>query len=276
MNAPENQDINGFIIKKMPQILSTMLSMEFDYSDTIPDVSSDAGLMVGRIEFSGNVSGPMQLLVTSESARAMTAARLGSQTENIEEDQEIQNIISEISNITADHLKTMLTEAGFSCEHTSPSVSNTADPKTDVEDSENFQRFAFIHGEETAIIELGLIWSEQQQPEEDTAEEMPDKTKVGPENPDEIKATEDFDLDIVLDIPIELTVELGRTRIQIQELLKLGPGSAVSLSTLEDEPVDILANDTLIARGHVIVQDKKYGIRVTEITSRMNRIKSLN
>ena len=105
---------------------------------------------------------------------------------------------------------------------------------------------------------------------------MPDKTKVEPENPGEIKATEDFDLDLVLDIPIELTVELGRTRIQIQELLKLGPGSAVSLSTLEDEPVDILANDTLIARGQVVVQDEKYGIRVTEITSRINRIKSLN
>jgi flagellar motor switch protein FliN len=276
MNAPENLDIKRFLIKNMPQIFYTTLSMEFDYSDTVPDVSSDAGLMVGLMEFSGDVTGPMRLLVTSEFARAMTAARLGSQMENIEEDQETQNIISELTNITADYLKTMIMEAGFSCEHTSPTVSNTADLKTDVEESENFQRFAFTHGEEVAIIELGFIWSEQQQLDEDTAEEMPDKTKVRPENRDEIKATEDFDLDLVLDIPIELTVELGRTRIQIHELLKLGPGSAVSLSKLEGEPVDILANDTLIARGQVVVQNEKYGIRVTEITSRIERIKSLN
>jgi flagellar motor switch protein FliN len=276
MNAPENLDIKRIIIKIVPQILNTTLSMEFDYSDTVPDVSSDAGLMVGRMEFSGDVTGPMRLLVTSEFARKMTAARLGSQMENIEEDQETQKLISEIANITGDHLKTVITDAGFSCEHSSPSVSNIADPKTDVEDSENIQKFAFTHGEEVAIIELGFIWSEQQQPEEGTAEEMPDKTQVRPEKRGKIKATEDFDLDLVLDIPIELTVELGRTRIQIHELLKLGPGSAVSLSTLEGEPVDILANDTLIARGQVVIQDKKYGIRVTEITSRIDRIKSLS
>ena len=79
-----------------------------------------------------------------------------------------------------------------------------------------------------------------------------------------------------MDIPIELTVELGRARIPINELLELGPGSAISLSKLEGDPVDILANDTLIARGQVVVQDEKYGIRVTEITSRMERIKSLS
>ena len=67
-----------------------------------------------------------------------------------------------------------------------------------------------------------------------------------------------------------------RVQAQINDLLKLGPGSAVSLSRLESEPVDILANDTLIARGQVVIQDKKYGIRVTEITSRIDRIKSLS
>jgi flagellar motor switch protein FliN/FliY len=59
-------------------------------------------------------------------------------------------------------------------------------------------------------------------------------------------------------------------------LLDLGPGSAVTLSKLEGEPVDILANEKLIARGEVVLQNKKYGIRITEITSRMNRIKSLH
>jgi flagellar motor switch protein FliN/FliY len=92
---------------------------------------------------------------------------------------------------------------------------------------------------------------------------------------EEMKAVEDFDLNLLLDIPLEITVELGRASIPIQELLDLGPGSAVTLSKLEGEPVDILANEKLIARGEVVLQNKKYGIRITEITSRMDRIKSL-
>ena len=92
----------------------------------------------------------------------------------------------------------------------------------------------------------------------------------------EIEVVEDFDLNLLLDIPLEITVELGRNRVRIQELLELEPGSTVTLSKLEGEPVDILANDKLIARGEVVLQNKKYGIRITEITSRMNRIKSLH
>jgi len=90
------------------------------------------------------------------------------------------------------------------------------------------------------------------------------------------KRPEDFDLDHLLDIPLEIKVELGRTRIQIQELLNLSPGSAVKLVRLEGEPVDIMANDTLIAKGEVVVQNQKYGIRVTEITTRMDRIRSFS
>ena len=101
-------------------------------------------------------------------------------------------------------------------------------------------------------------------------------SEAGTEISEKMQTVEDFDLNLLLDIPLEITVELGRTSIQIQELLDLGPGSAVTLSKLEGEPVDILANEKLIARGEVVLQNKKYGIRITEITSRMNRIKSLH
>ena len=84
------------------------------------------------------------------------------------------------------------------------------------------------------------------------------------------------DLGVILDIPLEITVELGRTKLPIHELLNLGPGSAVALSRLEGEPVDILANNTLIARGVVLVKNDRYGIRITEITSRLERLKSLS
>jgi flagellar motor switch protein FliN len=100
---------------------------------------------------------------------------------------------------------------------------------------------------------------------------MEEAAKISPAEekpPKEMQAVEDFDLNLLLDIPLEITVELGRTKVQIQELLNLGPGSTVSLTKLEGEPVDILANDKLIARGEVVLQNKKYGIRITEITSR--------
>ena len=83
-------------------------------------------------------------------------------------------------------------------------------------------------------------------------------------------------LDIILDIPLEVTVELGRTKMPIRDLLQLGPGSAVPLSRLEGEPVDILANNKLIARGVVLVKDEKYGIRITEITGRLERLRGLH
>jgi flagellar motor switch protein FliN/FliY len=82
-------------------------------------------------------------------------------------------------------------------------------------------------------------------------------------------------LDIILDIPLDVTVELGRTKMPIRDLLQLGPGSAVPLSRLEGEPVDILANNKLIARGVVLVKDDKYGIRITEITGRLERLRGL-
>lgn len=84
-----------------------------------------------------------------------------------------------------------------------------------------------------------------------------------------------MNLDMILDIPLEITVELGRTRMPIYELLQLGPGSAVALSRLEGEPVDILANDRLIAKGIVLVKDEKYGIQITEITGRLKRLRGL-
>jgi len=110
------------------------------------------------------------------------------------------------------------------------------------------------------------------------------KTRSAPDRPSQAQAPAtqpaapapvDFGLEILLDIPVELTVELGRTKMPIHELLKLQPGSAVKLARLEGEPVDILAGDVLIARGEVVVRNEKYGIRITEITSRMDRLKGL-
>ncbi len=73
------------------------------------------------------------------------------------------------------------------------------------------------------------------------------------------------DMGLVLDIGVELTVELGRTRMPIREVLALGPGALLALDTLAGEPVNLRVNGTLIARGDVVVVDGNYGVRVIEL-----------
>ena len=82
-------------------------------------------------------------------------------------------------------------------------------------------------------------------------------------------------MDFILDIPLEISVELGRTTLMINDLLKLGQGSVVELSKIAGETLEVLANQRLIARGEVVVINEKYGIRLTEIISPMERIERL-
>ena len=79
-------------------------------------------------------------------------------------------------------------------------------------------------------------------------------------------------IDFLLDIPLEITVELGRTKMLINELLKLGQGAVIELSKFAGETMDVLANQRLIAKGEVVVINDKYGIRLTEIISPIERI----
>lgn len=84
------------------------------------------------------------------------------------------------------------------------------------------------------------------------------------------------DIDFILDIPIQITVELGRTKLAIKNLLHLTQGSVVELDGLAGEPMDILVNGCLIAHGEVVVVNDKFGIRLTDIISPSERIQRLN
>jgi flagellar motor switch protein FliN/FliY len=96
---------------------------------------------------------------------------------------------------------------------------------------------------------------------------------LGSEEPSEAGAPRD--LDFILDIPLQISVELGRTRLLVGDLLKLGQGSVIELSNLAGDALAILANNKLIARGEVVVVNEKYGIRITEIVSPKERIERL-
>jgi flagellar motor switch protein FliN/FliY len=82
-------------------------------------------------------------------------------------------------------------------------------------------------------------------------------------------------LELLLDVPLDLSVELGRTRMSIQDLLNLSPGSVVELDKIAGEPLDILVNDRLIARGEAVVVNDKFGVRITDIVSPSERIARL-
>ena len=89
------------------------------------------------------------------------------------------------------------------------------------------------------------------------------------------KGAGEANLDVILDIPVTLSMEIGRTEITINDLLQLGQGSVVELERLAGEPMDVMVNGTLIAHGEVVVVDEKFGIRLTDVISPTERIKKL-
>jgi flagellar motor switch protein FliN/FliY len=90
------------------------------------------------------------------------------------------------------------------------------------------------------------------------------------------KTSEPQGFDMIMDIPVALTVELGRTKIPIRNLLQLAHGSIVELDGMAGEPLDVLINGTLIAQGEVVVVNEKFGIRLTDIITPQERIRKLN
>ena len=101
------------------------------------------------------------------------------------------------------------------------------------------------------------------------------QTKATPEETGEEERPERADLDFILDIPLELSVELGKTRMLVNDLLQLGQGSIVELNKLAGEPLEVFINKKLVARGEVVVANEKFGVRLTDIISPLERVRSL-
>ena len=88
-------------------------------------------------------------------------------------------------------------------------------------------------------------------------------------------STAEVNLDVILDVPVTLSMEVGRTRIPIRNLLQLNQGSVVELDRAAGEPLDVFVNGTLVAHGEVVVVNEKFGIRLTDVISPAERIKKL-
>jgi len=122
----------------------------------------------------------------------------------------------------------------------------------------------------------------------ETLQEAPDKEKSSHQDnwddgakfptleKNEQRKTSKRDLDFLLDIPLEISVELGRAHMLINDLLQLGQGSVVELDKLAGEPLEILVNQKLVARGEAVVVNDKFGVRITDIISTIERVKQLS
>ena len=103
----------------------------------------------------------------------------------------------------------------------------------------------------------------------ETSMEQPKLINTHPQEADSEK------MDLILDIPVSVTVEIGRTKMTIRNLLQLNQGGIVALDRLAGDPLDVLVNGTLVAHGEVVVVNDKFGVRLTDIVSKAERIKRL-
>ena len=275
-------DINALVSEAVIDVFDTMLSLKLEPADAATAESPEGIRNAGSISLAGDATGLISIHAADSFSREMAAEMLGMKVEEIEGDEEIRDMLTEMGNIVGGNLKSAFADAGLMCALSAPSFTSGTDFKIEALNMENYERFAFHCSENIIFLEMGVKISDQpivsEKPDETKATETEQPPiqakKKAPAETQYSKTPEDVDLDLLLDIPLEIKVELGRTRIKIQKLQNLTPGSAIKLIKLAGEPVDILVNDTLIARGDVVVQNEKYGIRVTEITNRMDRIRS--
>lgn len=121
---------------------------------------------------------------------------------------------------------------------------------------------------------------EEENQDFESLEELKDtgEEEGGLDGMDEMSGGEKVDtksLDLILDIPLTVTVELGRSKMLINDLLQLGQGSVIELTKLVGEPLEVLVNNKLVARGEVVVVNEKFGVRLTNIVTPMERVQSL-
>ncbi len=115
--------------------------------------------------------------------------------------------------------------------------------------------------------------AEQEESETEGVEAEPAQLDEFAAGPAQLSGEEN--LEVILDIPVTISMEIGRTKISIRNLLQLNQGSVVELDRLAGEPMDVLVNGTLIAHGEVVVVNEKFGIRLTDVISAQERIKKL-
>jgi flagellar motor switch protein FliN len=266
-------DVPTTVVNAVIDVFYTMLSMEIATIPKVPDSFKEEKRTVGSVSFAGDVNGIFMIQVNDTFAHTMAAAMLGIEENEIENEEEVFDVIREMSNIIGGNLKSSFVDAGVSCALSTPSITNGLDFHVEALNIIRTQRFLFEVQGNTVIVDAGIKKHDGDQEassDVDEANQVSVPVKASQSNEDTY-----HNLDLIMEIPLEVTVELGTTTKRVRDLLKMGPGSVVGLSQLEGEPVNLLVNDTLVAKGEVQVDKEKYGIRIVEVVSRKARVKSL-
>lgn len=287
------------------ELFDVMLEMPVEPVEDAELPASGEDRILGQISFAGQVKGSLEFMVGTEFAFVLAGSMLGMESDEIGE-EEVRDVIGEISNIVAGNLKAAFNDSGLTCKISPPSITYGTDFSTEIANMDRYERYCFEHDGNRIFVEVcvkidesakvkipdsrttakdsqAIVDAVSRKVKDQMADDPAAATPSMPGDEQDYSDDEEVDdgdlpkdsLELLLDIPLELTVELGRTRMKIENLLRLGPGSAIIHSNLEGEPLDILANDTLIARGEVIVENEKYGVRITEIVSSRERLESL-
>jgi flagellar motor switch protein FliN len=265
-------DIPTTVINAVIDVFYTMLSMETENIAAVPPGFREDKRTVGTVSFAGDVQGLFNIQVNDDFARKMTAAMLQMGEDEIESDEDVFDVLRELSNIIGGNLKSAFVDAGLSCVLSTPAITSGLDFRVESLNIIKTQRFLFSCGGSTIIVDAGIKRDDTQH--DSVGGTVADHAGAGASPSGSEEDDELRNLNLIMEIPLELTVELGRTRRRIYDVLKLGHGSVVELTQLEGEPVDILINETLIAKGEVVVEKEKYGIRIVEIVSRRERVMS--
>lgn len=158
-------------------------------------------------------------------------------------------------------------------------MSEPADETSSADDANLDEGISDDLGEILNETDTNKVQENRQEEQRQDVSTQQDKVTVKPVHFQSFKEDEhpkqSASLDLIRDVPLRVTVELGRTRKSIQEILELGPGSIIELEKLAGEPVDILVNGKFVAKGEVVVIDENFGVRITEIASSNQRINSL-
>ena len=309
----EEFDVKTPVSDQIIEVFDMMLSMELKASEEDLKSKFDQNRLVGSVSFIGSLMGLFSIHVNKDFSHQMTAAMLGIELDEVEGESDVKDVISELCNMVGGNLKSKFCDSGMTCELSTPSLTTGTNFKIEAKDMVKFERFSFLYEDIPIVIEvvLKVAKNEAADAAESAFDEALEDDGISQDDIDALLASDDLQdsdsdsaptviedalsgggdsgdipydegdlgdadkIDFILDIPLDVVVELGRNKMKINELYNIGPGSVVEFMNLAGEPLDILVNGTLIAKGEVMVQGEKYGIRIVDILSRMERIRTM-
>ena len=156
MDNIDTLDLKAFVAKAVGDVFGTMLSMDMNPTNGDALLPREGNRLVGAVSFAGSVMGSVSIQVSQNFARVMTAAMLGMESDEVDGEEEVEDVIGEVSNMIGGDLKSKFCDAGLKCDLSIPSITSGSDFKIEPMNWARSERFAFQHQEHVALIEVSI------------------------------------------------------------------------------------------------------------------------